>query len=160
MSSDFITRQRLEKSLFCHVYTSFGVWLRDHYKAFQWLPPTCNVPTEISSEVLAMTKLPRAPSCVLWGLATTKPTHLQLDGLCSNTIHTTGWYVKTSLYHIVSQVIPIYANGCTVFMCGRSINRSLDLGMIINQRSPATTRHNPKLPATSRHNSHSCHPKS
>jgi hypothetical protein len=90
-----------------HIHTSFGVRLGDYYKAFQWLPLACNVPTEVSPEVLATTKSLRAPSCALWVLSTTKPTHLQLDGLSSNTIHTTGWYAKTSLYHILSQAVPI-----------------------------------------------------
>jgi hypothetical protein len=30
-----------------------------------------------------MTEPPRGPSCALWVLATTKPTHLQPDGLSS-----------------------------------------------------------------------------
>jgi hypothetical protein len=148
------------KSPSLHAYTSYGVWPRDHYKAFQWLPLAYNVPTEVSPEVLSTTKPPRAPSCALWVLATTKPTYLQPDGLSSNTIRTTDWHTKTSLYHILSQPIPIYAHGCTVFMGGRSMNQSLDLDMITNQMLPATTRHNPELPATTRHSSHSCHPKS
>jgi hypothetical protein len=90
-----------------HIHTSFGVRPGDYYKAFQWLPLACNVPIELSPEVLAMTKPPRAPSCALWVLATTKPTHLQQDGLSSNTIHTTGWYAESSLYHILSQAVPI-----------------------------------------------------
>jgi hypothetical protein len=31
------------------------------------------------------------------------------------------------------------------------MNRSLDLGMITNQRLPATTNHSPELPTTTRH---------
>jgi hypothetical protein len=73
-----------------HIHTAFGVRLGDHFKAFQWLPLACNVPTVVSLEVLATTKPPRAPSCALCVLATTKPTHLQPDGLSSNTIRTTG----------------------------------------------------------------------
>jgi hypothetical protein len=87
------------KSPFCHVYTSIGVWPRNHCKAFQWLPLACNVPTKVSPEVLATTKPQRAPSCALWVLGTTKPTLLQPDRLSSKTIRTTGWYAKTSLYH-------------------------------------------------------------
>jgi hypothetical protein len=34
-SSDFIAAKRLEKPPFCHSYTSFGVWLRDHYMPLQ-----------------------------------------------------------------------------------------------------------------------------
>jgi hypothetical protein len=78
------------KSSFYHVYNSYGVWLRDHYKTFQWLPLVCNIAPEVSPEVLATAKQPRAPSCALGVLATTKPTHLQLDRLSSNTIHTTS----------------------------------------------------------------------
>jgi hypothetical protein len=90
-----------------HIHTSFGVRSGDHYKAFQWLPLACNVPTEVSLEVLATTKPPRAPYYALWVLATTKPTQLQPDRLSSNTICTTSWYAKTSLYHILSQAVPI-----------------------------------------------------
>jgi hypothetical protein len=63
-----------------HIHTSFDVRLGDHFKAFQWFPLACNVLTEVSPEVLATTKPPRAPSCALWVFATTKPTHLQPDG--------------------------------------------------------------------------------
>jgi hypothetical protein len=90
-----------------HIHTNFGVRPGDHFKAFQWPPLACNVPTKDSLEVLATTKPPRAPSCAFWLLATTKPTHLQLDGLSSNTIRTTGWYAKTSPYQILSQAVPI-----------------------------------------------------
>jgi hypothetical protein len=81
-----------------HIHTSYGVRPEDHYKAFQWFHLACNAPTKVSPPVLAMTKQLRAPSCALWVLATTKPTHLQPDGLCSNTIRTVDWYVETSLY--------------------------------------------------------------
>jgi hypothetical protein len=60
--------------------------------------------------MLATTKPPRAPSCALWVLATTKPTHLQPDGLSSNTIRTTDWHAKTSLYHILSVTPAFYKN--------------------------------------------------
>jgi hypothetical protein len=43
------------------IYTSFGVRPGDYYKAFQRLPLACNVPTEVSSEVLATAKPPRTP---------------------------------------------------------------------------------------------------
>jgi hypothetical protein len=90
------------------MYTSYDVWPRDNYKVFQWLPLACNVPTEVSLEVLATMKPPMAPSCALWVLANAaSPTHLQLDGLSSNLIHTTGSYAKTSLYHMLSRVVPI-----------------------------------------------------
>jgi hypothetical protein len=90
-----------------HTHTSFGVRPEDHYKAYQWLSLACNIPTEVSPEVLATTKPPRATYCALWVLATTKPTHLQPDRLNSNRIRTTDWYAKTSLYHLLSQTIPI-----------------------------------------------------
>jgi hypothetical protein len=90
-----------------HIHTSFDVRSGDHYKAFQWLSLAYNVPTKVSPEVLCMTKPPRAPSCALWVLATIKLTHLQPDGLSSNTICATGWYNKTSLYHILSQAVSI-----------------------------------------------------
>jgi hypothetical protein len=127
-----------------YIHTSFGVRLGDHYKTFQWLPLTCNVPIEVSLEVLPTTKPPRAPSCAIRVLAiTASPTHLQLDGLSYNSILATDWYAKTSLYHILSQAVPIQ-----------------DLGMITIQGLPATTRHNPKLPATTRHSSQTGHPES
>jgi hypothetical protein len=86
---------------------------RSHYKAFQWLPLSCNIPTEVLPEVLAMTKPPSVPSCVLWVLSTTKPTDLQPVGLSSNTIHTTSWYIKTSLYHILSSWLYYFMGGHT-----------------------------------------------
>jgi hypothetical protein len=67
------------------------VRLGDHFKAFQWFLLAYNVLIEVSPEVLATTKL----------------THLQPDGLNSNTICTTDWYAKTILYHILSQVVLI-----------------------------------------------------
>jgi hypothetical protein len=64
-----------------HIHTSFGVRPGDHFKVFQWFPLAYNVPTEVSSEVLATTKPPRAPSCALWLLAiTSSPTHFQPNG--------------------------------------------------------------------------------
>jgi hypothetical protein len=91
-----------------HIHTSFGVWLGDLYKIFQWFSLTCNIPTKVSPEVLATTKAPRVPSCALWVLdIAALPTHLQQDRLSSNSICTTGWYAKTSLYHILSQIVPI-----------------------------------------------------
>jgi hypothetical protein len=63
-----------------HIHTFFGVRPRDHYKVFQCLPLACNVPTEVSLEVLATTKAPWAPSCALWVSAIlASPTHLQPD---------------------------------------------------------------------------------
>jgi hypothetical protein len=37
---------------------------------------------------------------------------------------------QISLYHILCQTVSMSAHGCTVFMGGRSTNRSLDLGMM------------------------------
>jgi hypothetical protein len=53
---------------------------------------------------------------------------------------TTDWYAKTKLHHILCQDVPKYAHGCTVFMGGPSMNRSLDLGMITNHRLAASHR--------------------
>jgi hypothetical protein len=111
--------------------------------------------------VWATTKPLRPTSCALWVLAiASSPTHLQPDRLSSNSICTTNWYVKTSLYHILSQVVPIQAHACTIFMGGRSMNRYLDLGTITNQELSTTTKHNPELLATTRHSFQTCHPKS
>jgi hypothetical protein len=75
-----------------HIHTSFGVRPGDYYKAFQWLPLACNIPIEVLPEVLVTTESPSTPSCALWVLAKTKPTHLQPDELSSNTNRTTDWY--------------------------------------------------------------------
>jgi hypothetical protein len=99
-----------------HIYAPM---LTKFYSCKKWV---LHAPTEVSLEVLATTKQPRAPSCALWVLATTKPAHLQPDGLSSNIIRTTDWHAKTSLYHILSQAVPIYHHGCTVFMGGRCMN--------------------------------------
>jgi hypothetical protein len=34
MSSDFIADQATKESPLCHLYTSFDLWPRDHYKTF------------------------------------------------------------------------------------------------------------------------------
>jgi hypothetical protein len=54
--SDFITRWWLEKPPFCHSYTSFGVWPRDHY-----MPLTRVYYRSMSS--FAMNSLAKGPTC-------------------------------------------------------------------------------------------------
>jgi hypothetical protein len=77
-----------------HIHTSFGVRPRDHFKAFQWIPLACNVPTEVSPDVLATTIPPRAPSYALWVLAiTASPTHLQPDGSQQLQLNLHHWLV-------------------------------------------------------------------
>jgi hypothetical protein len=44
-----------------HIHTSFGFRLGDHFKAFQWLPLACNIPTKVTPELLATTKPPGPP---------------------------------------------------------------------------------------------------
>jgi hypothetical protein len=65
------------------------------------------------------------------------------SGLPSQLPRTAGWYAKTRLYLILCQAIPIKAHGCTVFMGGRSMNRSWDLGMITIHKLPASHRTKP-----------------
>jgi hypothetical protein len=65
------------------------------------------------------------------------------SGLPSQLPRTAGWYAKMRLYHILHLAVPILAHGCTVFMGGRSMNRSLDLGMITSHRLPASHQTKP-----------------
>jgi hypothetical protein len=65
------------------------------------------------------------------------------SGLPSQLPHTAGWYAKTRLYHILRQAVPIYTHGCTVFMGGRSMNQSIDLGMITSHWLPASHQTKP-----------------
>jgi hypothetical protein len=92
---------------------------------------------------------PEAPSCALWVPAvTTIPTLSHgsaivaspniLTALPSQLPHTTNWYAKTRLYHILCQAVPTYIHGCTISMGGCTVNWFLDLAMITNHRLPAS----------------------
>jgi hypothetical protein len=95
--------------------------------------------------------LPEAPSCAIWvPVVTAAPTPPHDSAITaspdipavlpSQLPRITGWYTKTRLYHILCQVVPIYAHCCTIFMGGCSMNRFLDLGMITNHMLPASYR--------------------
>jgi hypothetical protein len=76
---------------------------------------------------------PRTPSCAMWfsGESTPLPTHSQLDRSQEIPLNPHRRLVRqTRFYHILHQVVPIYVHGCTIFMGGRSMNWSLDLGMM------------------------------
>jgi hypothetical protein len=54
------------KSPFCQIYTSFGVWPRDHYKVVQLFSLVCSIPAEVSPEVsVQITKGPLLRRVVL-----------------------------------------------------------------------------------------------
>jgi hypothetical protein len=115
------------------VYTSFGAWPRDHYKAFQWFPLTCSIPTEVSPKVLV--QITKGPTCAVWFSSESilLPTHSQPDGSqVPRSTLTVGWYAKTRFYHILRQAVLIYAHDCTVFMADLSMNWSLDFDMMTN----------------------------
>jgi hypothetical protein len=86
---------------------------RDHYKVVQWFSLVCiirSVPAEVSSEVsVQITKGPLLRYVVLWR-------------------------VHSLTHSFPTRRIPREstqsAHGCTIFMGGRSMNRSLDLGMM------------------------------
>jgi hypothetical protein len=74
-----------------------------------------------------------APSCAMWfsGESTPLPTHSQPDGSEEGPLNPHHRLIRqTRFYHILDQAVPIQAHGCTVFMGGRSMNWSLDLGMM------------------------------
>jgi hypothetical protein len=134
-------------------YTLPRCMLENHYKAFQLFPLACNVPTEVSPPVWAL-QPSRSPLLCLMVSSHCSFTHtFPRFSHCSFTKHpsvqpsqlsrTAGWYAKTSLYHILRQAIPIEAHGCTVFMCGCSMNQPLDLGMITNHRLPRSHQTKP-----------------
>jgi hypothetical protein len=125
----------------------------NHYKTVQWFPLACNIPTKVSPSAWA-SHPPRSPLLCLVGSNHRSFTHTipwfrhrsftdHPIGLPSQLSRTAGWYTKTRLYHILCQAILIYAHGCTVFMRGRSMNRSLDLGMITIHKLPASHRTKP-----------------
>jgi hypothetical protein len=53
--------KRLENILFAILYTSFGVWLRDHYMPLQRLTPDCLSCFVIGFPLLGVTLYPQAP---------------------------------------------------------------------------------------------------
>jgi hypothetical protein len=62
--SDFITRRWLENLLSAILYTSFGVWLRDHYMPLQSLTPARMSWFAIGFPLLGTTEYPQAPFIV------------------------------------------------------------------------------------------------
>jgi hypothetical protein len=64
MHSDFIANERLENLLFAILYTSFGVWPRDHYMPLQRLTLECMVSFVIGFPFLDITQYPQAPFAV------------------------------------------------------------------------------------------------
>jgi hypothetical protein len=127
--------------------------LGNHYKTVQWFPLACYVPTEVSPPPWA-SHPPGSPLLCLVGSSHRNFSHTipqfchhsfteHPSGLPSQLPRTAGWYAKTRLYHILCLAIPIWAHGCTIFIDGRSMNRSLDLGMITNHRPPASHRTKP-----------------
>jgi hypothetical protein len=76
---------------------------------------------------------PRAPSCAMWfsGESTPLPTHCQPDGSQESPLNPHHLLKRqTRFYHLLHQAVPIWAHGCTIFMGGRSMNWSSDLGMM------------------------------
>jgi hypothetical protein len=102
---------------------------------------------------------PRSPSCVVWfsGQSTPLPTHSQPDGSVKSPLYPLHRLVhQTSFYHVLCQVIPIKAHGCTVIIGGRSMNQSLDLGMMTTTGfwslpDKASNYRNPSNTVPSRH---------
>jgi hypothetical protein len=94
---------------------------------------------------------PRAPSCTVWfsGESTPLPTHSQPDGFQESPLNLHHRVIRqTRFYHILHQVVPIWPHGCTIFMGGHCMNRSLDLGMMstIGFRSPSDKAPNYRNP--------------
>jgi hypothetical protein len=93
----------------------------------------------------------RVPSCTMLfsGQSTPLPTHSQPDGSQECPLNPHHRLVRqTRLYHILHQVVPIQAHGCTIFMGGHSMNRSLYLGMMSTTgfQSPPNTALNCQNP--------------
>jgi hypothetical protein len=94
------------------------------------------------------------------GESTPLPTHSQPDRSQESPLNPHRRLVRqTRFYHILHQVVPIYAHGCTVFMGGRSMNQSLDLGMMSTTgfQSPLDK---PRTIGIHRTQFQTCHPKS
>jgi hypothetical protein len=97
----------------------------------QWFSLVCSVPTKVSPKVLV--QITKGPSCTVSvsGESTPLPTHSQPDGSQESPLNLHHRLLRqTRFYHILHQAVPIWVHGCTVFMGGRSTNRSLDLGMM------------------------------
>jgi hypothetical protein len=78
----------------------------------------------------------------------------QVGGSVESPLHPLHQLVcQTSLYHILHQAVPMYTHGCTVLMGGRSMNRSLDLGMMTNHRLLESTGQSPELSESTEHSS-------
>jgi hypothetical protein len=103
------------KSPSCQKYTSFGVWPRDHNKMFQWFHLACNVLTEVPLPMWA-SHPPRSPILCVMGSNHHSFAHTILrfrhhsftehpSGLLAQLLRIAGWYVKTSLYHILCQTV-------------------------------------------------------
>jgi hypothetical protein len=158
MSSDFITCfQATNIFIFAmwvkHIHTTFGVRPGDHYKTFQWFYLACNIPTEISPPVWAShpprshllclmgsshrsftRTIPRLAIAASPNIPTVCHRNFPAEPVGTPRLDSTTYYAKPYLYK---------AHGCTIFMGVRSINRSLDLGMITNHRLPASHQTKP-----------------
>jgi hypothetical protein len=105
--------------------------LGHHYKVVQWFSLVCRVPAELSPEVSV--QITKGPLLHHWFTreSTPLPTHSQPDGSQESPLNPHHQLIRqTRFYHILHQAVSIWAHGCTVFMGGRSMNRSLDLCMM------------------------------
>jgi hypothetical protein len=71
--------KRLEKPPFCHSYTSFSVWPRDHYMPLQRFTMSCMSSfAKVVRSTIALLRFPRVvvvpwPSCTVWAWRVTTP---------------------------------------------------------------------------------------
>jgi hypothetical protein len=132
-----------------HPYTLPRCVLGNHYKTVHWFYLACRFHRQCEHRIH-----PEAPSCALWVpavIAVPTPPHGSAIAASTNIpavlpsqlLRTASWYAKTRLYHILCQAIPILAHGCTIFMGGHSMNRSLDLDMTTISRLPASHQTKP-----------------
>jgi hypothetical protein len=112
-----------------HPYTLPRCVLGNHNKTIPWFHLACNVPIKISPLAWA-SHPPRSPLLCLMGSAiAASPTPS----------HNSAIVASPNIPAVCHRSFPAQLVG-TVFMGGRSMNRSLDLGMMTNHRLPASHR--------------------
>jgi hypothetical protein len=119
-----------------HSYTLPRCVLGNCYKAVQWSHLACNIPIEVSLSVLA-SHPPRTPLLCLMGSSHHSCTHAIPQFSHRSFIeHPSGSTIAASPHSWL--VCQDKTPPRTVFMGGRSMNRSLDLGIITNHKLPAS----------------------
>jgi hypothetical protein len=109
----------LWKPPFCHSYTSFGVWPRDHYMLLQSCTTgVCHALLRFPDKrsPLAVQRFPAqsGPSCTMWFRQFTKNV-TKTDHQARSHPHSTGHDTQSTTYLISKQAIPYWTRGGTCY---------------------------------------------